>query len=246
VSVATRSPAYQTLADEIRAQITSGELRPGDRLPTEPELGQRTGVSRSTVREALRQLASQHLIVTTRGVSGGSFVAHPTPAQLSESLETGVHLLHASAVVGLADLLEARRAIDPAVAGFAAQRRTDEQLAGLRGCMFDPVGTDLSTMVERHTSFHHALARACGNPVLELISRPLQTVDNAQDVVTGMDMSFWTQVDADHRRILAAVTAGSIDAARRAAAAHVEHLWTMFIGPGEPARAGQPATSGGA
>jgi DNA-binding FadR family transcriptional regulator len=229
------------LADEIRAQITSGELRPGDRLPTEPELGQRTGVSRSTVREALRQLASQHLIVTTRGVSGGSFIAHPTPAQLSESLETGVHLLHASAVVGVADLLEARRAVDPAVAGFAAQRRTDEQLAGLRGCMFDPAGTEVSTMVERHTSFHHALARACGNPVLELISRPLQTVDNAQEVVAGLDLAFWSRVDADHRRILAAVAAGSVEDAQQAAAAHVEHLWTVFLGPGGPARASEPA-----
>jgi DNA-binding FadR family transcriptional regulator len=240
-----RSPAYQALADEIRSQITSGRLRPGDRLPTEPQLGQRTGVSRSTVREALRQLASQHLIVTTRGVAGGSFVAHPTPAQLCESLETGVNLLHASSVVGLADLLEARRAVDPAVAGLAASRRTNEDLVALRGCLFDPVGTDVSTMVTRHPMFHHALARASANPVLELISRPLQTVDNSRDIVAALSLQFWVQLDAEHRRIFAAVAAGRADEARRAAEEHVEHLWRTFI-PHTVAKDPALATSGGA
>ena len=83
MSVDVRAPAYRLLADDLRAQITSGRLVPGDRLPTEPQLCQRSGVSRSTVREALRLLASQHLIVTTRGVSGGSFVAHPSPTLCS-------------------------------------------------------------------------------------------------------------------------------------------------------------------
>src|SRR5438094_8326155 len=105
-----RSPAYQQLADELREQITSGRLRPGERLPPEPELCVRTGVSRSTVREALRLLASQHLIVTTRGVTGGSFVAHPDAGQLADGLATGISLLTATAGVGLADLLELRRA----------------------------------------------------------------------------------------------------------------------------------------
>ena len=73
-----RVPAYQLLADSLRTQITSGRLRPGERLPTEPQLCVRSGVSRSTVREALRLLTSQHLIVTTRGVTGGSYVARPT------------------------------------------------------------------------------------------------------------------------------------------------------------------------
>src|SRR5213083_2811642 len=118
-----RAPAYQLLADDLREQITSGQLRPGERLPTEPELCVRSGVSRSTVREALRLLASQHLIVTTRGVTGGSFVAHPDAAQLSEALSTGLTLLSNSAEVGLADLLELRRALEIPAAGLAAVRR---------------------------------------------------------------------------------------------------------------------------
>ena len=124
-----RPPAYQLLADELREEITSGRLQPGERLPPEPELCVRTGVSRSTVREALRLLASQHLIVTTRGVTGGSFVSHPDAEQLSEALSTGLTLLTHSAGLGMADLLELRRALEIPAAGLAAARRT----AGARG-----------------------------------------------------------------------------------------------------------------
>src|SRR5436190_23187010 len=103
-----RSPAYQQLADELREQITSGRLRPGQRLPTEPELCLRSGVSRSTVREALRLLASQHLIVTTRGVTGGSYVAKPDAATLAASLARGVNLLVTATPVGSDELMEVR------------------------------------------------------------------------------------------------------------------------------------------
>src|SRR5436305_15318827 len=103
-----RPPAYRLLADGLREQTTSGQLRPGERLPTEPELCVRTGVSRSTVREALRLLASQHLIVTTRGVTGGSYVAQPDPATLAESLTGGVRMLLACTPVGVNEPMEGR------------------------------------------------------------------------------------------------------------------------------------------
>src|ERR1700716_910080 len=72
-------PAYRQVADELRRQIIAGLLPAGHRLPNEPELSRAFGVSRSTVREALRVLASQHLIETLRGGRGGSFVAAPDP-----------------------------------------------------------------------------------------------------------------------------------------------------------------------
>src|SRR3954454_6286544 len=100
------------LADELRADITSGRLQPGERLPPETELCVKTGVSRSTVREALRLLASQHLIVTTRGGTGGSFVSQPDGEQLADGLSPGFTLLANSSGIGLADLIELRRAIE--------------------------------------------------------------------------------------------------------------------------------------
>jgi DNA-binding FadR family transcriptional regulator len=72
--------------------------------------------------EALRLLSSQHIIVTTRGVAGGSFVAHPSPNQISDTLATGVQLLLASQVVGVEELLEARACVEVPTARYAVFR----------------------------------------------------------------------------------------------------------------------------
>jgi GntR family transcriptional repressor for pyruvate dehydrogenase complex len=219
-----RPPAYQLLADELRADITSGRLRPGERLPPEPELCVRTGVSRSTVREALRLLASQHLIVTTRGVTGGSFVAHPDAQQLSEALSTGLTLLANSTAVGLADLLELRRALDVPAAGLAAVRRTDAQLTEIRGALFDPQIDDVDVMLQAHTIFHSAVAKATGNPLFELVTRPLYHVSVGQEVVDSLPEGYWTQIDVDHRELLQHLVDRNAEAAAVAARRHVDYL----------------------
>jgi len=219
-----RPPAYQLLADELRADITSGRLQPGERLPPEPELCVRSGVSRSTVREALRLLASQHLIVTTRGVTGGSFVAHPDAEQLSEALSTGLTLLTNSAEVGFADLLELRRALEVPAVGLAAQRRTDAQLIELRGAMFDPDLDELDTMLAAHTAFHSAIASATGNPLFELVTRPLYHVTYGEEVVEALPDGYWARIDADHREILNCVKNRDPVAATEAGRRHLEYI----------------------
>lgn len=219
-----RPPAYQLLADELRADITSGRLQPGERLPPEPELCVRSGVSRSTVREALRLLASQYLIVTTRGVTGGSFVAHPDAEQLSEALSTGLTLLTNSAEVGFADLIELRRALEIPAVGLAAQRRTDAQLIELRGAMFDPDLDELDTMLAAHAAFHSAIASATGNPLFELVTRPLYHVTYGEEVVEGLPDGYWARIDADHREILACVKNRDPAAASEAGRRHLDYI----------------------
>jgi GntR family transcriptional regulator, transcriptional repressor for pyruvate dehydrogenase complex len=219
-----RPPAYQLLADELRAEITSGRLQPGERLPPEPELCVRSGVSRSTVREALRLLASQYLIVTTRGVTGGSFVAHPDAEQLSEGLSTGLTLLTNSAEVGFADLLELRRALEVPAAGLAAQRRTDAQLIELRGAMFDPDLDELDTMLAAHAAFHSAIASATGNPLFELVTRPLYHVSYGEEVVEALPDGYWTRIDADHRELLTCVKNRDPVAAMEIGRRHLDYI----------------------
>jgi GntR family transcriptional repressor for pyruvate dehydrogenase complex len=219
-----RPPAYQMLADELRADITSGRLQPGERLPPEPELCVKTGVSRSTVREALRLLASQHLIVTTRGVTGGSFVAHPDAEQLADGLAAGFTLLTNSDGVGLADLLELRRALEVPAAGLAAQRRNDEQLIEIRGALFDPAVDDLDTMMAAHTAFHTAVAKATGNPLFELMVRPLYHVAYGEDVTDGLPEDYWARIDADHRMLLDCLTARDSESATLSATRHLDYI----------------------
>ena len=223
-----RPPAYQLLADELRADITSGRLQPGERLPPEPELCVKTGVSRSTVREALRLLASQHLIVTTRGVTGGSFVAHPDAEQLADGLATGFTLLTNSADVGLADLLELRRALEVPAAGLAAVRREDEHLIEIRGALFDPVVDDLDTMLAAHTAFHMAVAKATGNPLFELVARPLYHASFGEDVTGNLPAGYWQQIDADHRMLIDCMTVHDAESATRVAARHLDYIATVL------------------
>lgn len=219
-----RPPAYQVLADELRADITSGRLQPGERLPPEPELCVRTGVSRSTVREALRLLASQHLIVTTRGVTGGSFVSHPDAEQLSDGLAMGFALLTNSDGVGFADLLELRRALDVPAARLAAARRSDEHLTELRAAMFDPETDDSTTMMAMHATFHSTVAKASGNPLFELVVRPLYHASFGEDVFAGVSDTYWRRLDADHRELLQCLVAGDADDAARVATRHLDYI----------------------
>jgi GntR family transcriptional repressor for pyruvate dehydrogenase complex len=233
-----RPPAYQVLADDLRSQITSGQLRPGDRLPTEPELCARSGVSRSTVREALRLLASQHLIVTTRGVTGGSFVSHPSPDQLADSFSTGVRLLLPGAQVQAAELMEVREIFEVPAAELAALRRTDEDLAALNGAMFDPAADSLDAMLAAQSSFHTALAAATHNSLYELLARPLYHLSNDRELGDNGSLGFWAQVDADHREIMRRVAAGDAPGAAAAARAHLALLRQAYADIGRDAQAG--------
>jgi DNA-binding FadR family transcriptional regulator len=212
------------LADELRAEITSGRLQPGERLPPEPELCIKTGVSRSTVREALRLLASQHLIVTTRGVTGGSFVSHPDAEQLGDGLATGFTLLANSPGVGLADLLELRRAFEVPAAGLAAKRRTQEQLLEIRGALFDPLTDDLDTMMLAHAAFHTAVVKACGNPLFELVGRPIYHAAYGEAVTDDLPADYWPRIDADHRQLLDLLCAGDAEGATALSDRHLDYV----------------------
>ena len=233
IGQAARPPAYQILADDLRAQITSGQLRPGDRLPTEPELCQRSGVSRSTVREALRLLASQHLIVTTRGVTGGSFVARPSPDQLSDTLLTAMRMLDQdSALVGAAELLEVREMLEVPAAGLAAQRRTEADLAALRAALFDPATDDLDTMLAAHRAFHAALAAAVCNPLYELLTRPLHQLSNERELSAAAPPELWERLAAANREIVRCIAARDAAGAAAATRAHFRYIRSRFLAAG--------------
>jgi DNA-binding FadR family transcriptional regulator len=235
-----RTPAYQILADDIRAEITSGRLRPGDRLPTEPQLSARFGLSRSTVREALRLLASQHLIITMRGVSGGSFVSHPSPDKLADTLDTGVRLLLSTAAVSATDLLEVREMLEVPAAAVAAQRRTAEQLAELEAALFDPATDDVDDILRAHRTFHLRLAASANNPIYEVIAGPLYSAANERQLAKAGPPDVWYRIDVDHRDVLRAIAARDAAAASAAAKRHVAYLREVYSrapGAGVPAEA---------
>jgi GntR family transcriptional regulator, transcriptional repressor for pyruvate dehydrogenase complex len=227
--VSARLPAYQTLAAELRAQILDGRLKPGDRLPIEPELSAGHGVSRSTVREALRLLASQNLIATVRGVSGGSFVVAPRPEQISDYLLASFNLLTVDTQITVDQLLEIRDLLEVHATGLAALRRGEADLEELRATLFDPARLQPEEMYEPNKLFHALLLRASGNPLLGLVARPVFQLLDERFLRERAPGRFWHDVDRDHREILGHVESGDEAGAREAAHAHLSHLRSTYL-----------------
>ena len=223
-------PAYEAVAARLREQILGGELAPGDRLPTEPELSTRYGVSRSTVREALRVLSSQNLVETTRGVSGGSFVVHPRAEHVRDYLEVTLGLLAVGDEVSVEALLEVRDLLEVPAAGLAAQRATPEQLEDLRATLLDPSSSEAAAMHECNHRFHALLVRATGNPLLEVVAQPVfRTLVTRFARGETAELPFWEEVVDDHRLILAAVEAGEAERAQDLTREHLTRLRQSYV-----------------
>lgn len=217
-------PAYQVLSDALRARIITGELKPGEKLPIEPDLSTQYGVSRSTVREALRVLASQNLITTTRGVAGGSFVAYPNPEQVAGYLEASLRLLAQAHSLTIGQIAEARDLLEVPAAGLAAQRRSEQQLQELKATLFDRRHTSLAEAIGYSKMFHSALVRATGSPIVEMLSRPVFEIvyDHVRD--WEAPAGFWARIAGDHEAIFDAVEAQDPTSAREAIRDHLRKL----------------------
>ena len=212
------------LAGRIRERILSGELSPGSRLPNEQELSADFGVGRSTVREALRSLASQHLIETTRGVAGGSFVRVPTVGHLSAHLETGVALMAAAERVTVDQLMTTRHLLEVPAAGQAALSRSADHLDQLRLAEFDPATASGPDTFSANQDFHLVLLRATGNPLLEVITAPLFRVLSTRFGREHAPDGFWACVADDHAELYDLVAAQDAEGAATAMERHLGHL----------------------
>jgi len=235
VGVAT-GPAYATLAARLRDRIVSGELQPGDQLPTELEVSAQFQVSRNTAREAIRILASQGLVATRRGATGGNFVAHPSPEAIRDTLHTGLELLAASRTISLADLMEARETLEIPVAERAALRRDEEDLVRLRASVAIPAKPSDDTVYGNHRDFHAHLARASRNPLYEVLAEPLFRIPLSERYAhREKRTTHWRHVESDHRQILDAIEQGDPIGAREAARAHLHYLRSAYVEPTDEA-----------
>ncbi len=156
------------IAAAIRAAIVSGDLLTDARLPSETDLAEQFGVSRPTVREALKRLAAQNLIRTQRGATGGAFVNRLTfDAAIEQQITTSTLLLSMNAV-DFETACEARFALERACAPLAATRREAGHLARMRAEILRQSLPDLTDeeFCASDVAFHRALVDAAGNPVL--------------------------------------------------------------------------------
>ena len=156
------------IAEAIRDAIISGGLLVDQRLPSEAELCEKFGVSRPTVREALKRLAAQNLIRTQRGAAGGAFVNRMSFEEAHGAQITTSTLLLSMNEVDFETACEARYAMERACVALSAKRRTADHLATMRAEVHRQAQPGLSdeSFCASDVAFHRALVDGAGNPVL--------------------------------------------------------------------------------
>ena len=207
---------YQDIVAQIEALLDRGELRPGDQLPTERILAEQFQVSRASVREALRALELLGIVETHAG--GGTFVRRAVAGDLARPLSALISRGHP-----MADVIEVRGLIEPALAARAAERVTPEELAELREIVAAQERKVAAgeSYADEDTRFHDLIGRAAHN---ELLVTMLTAVFD----VLRASREEWLQSNARahasleaHRRILVALEAHDASAAREASAEHI-------------------------
>ena len=157
--------------DKIKEMLLAGELRPGDRLPPEKDLADRLGLSRSSLREAVKALELIRVLDVRRG--DGTYVTTLEPKLLNEALGFIVELHQARGVV---ELLEVRRMLEPAAAAVAAHRIDLAGLAELRASMAGITEeTSVEELVEHDAEFHRIIAAQAGNSYLSSLLEALSS-----------------------------------------------------------------------
>lgn len=212
--------ASERVADRLRDLIRSGNIRPGERLPSEHELAGALQVSRPVVREALRGLAMMGVVETRRG--GGCFVTDLTPGRLMEPLSSFLELSEHS----LSELFEARRHIDGGVAEQAAIHAAPDQIEAMKGMVAqgyeltgDPVGFRVMD-----AEFHELISDAGRNDFLHRMSQALYRLALDRRRAASAIPGVLAQSARDHDAIVAAIASGDAETAGKAMRRHVDHI----------------------
>jgi len=176
-----------SIADRIRADILSGCLAADDRLPSEQDLAEAHGVSRATVREALKRLAAQSLIRTKRGATGGAFVNRQSFPEAYAQMASTATLLITLNDVDIATACEARFALERGCARLAAKHREQVHIDTMRrevARQRDPTLSD-EAFCASDVVFHRALVDAAANPVLSWqLAAAIEGIEPLMNILT--------------------------------------------------------------
>ena len=219
--------AADVLAGILREKILEGHLNEGMPLPNERDLGTQAGLSRASVREALRILEGEGLIATRVGRNGGSEVVRPSSA----TIERSVGIFIRGQRIRLEAVLETRAAIEPPSARFAALHRTDADMAAMRQCHEKleqaSEADDIPAYVRANLDWHVQVVRASHNELLiAFMAAVSQSVYAATDLDGFNSTTVRTAVIRAHRRVMEAIQGQDGDAAARRMNRHV----TAYIG----------------
>jgi DNA-binding FadR family transcriptional regulator len=226
------SKLYEQIAEQIKQRILRGELRTGDRLPTENELAEQFGASRTAIREAMKTLAQQGLIDTRPG--RGAIVINATAQAMRHSLELLMRVEHAG---GSADVMEVREMLEPEIAALAASRATQDQVTAMQEAVqaMDASLQDADAYIAADNQFHRALAQGTQNVLV------LALVDSIVDLLSEQRKQIFAveggtvRGQLNHKRLLDAIRHHDPEAARQAMCAHLQQVrQDAGIAPAQP------------
>jgi DNA-binding FadR family transcriptional regulator len=215
------SKVFEKIAEQIEKRILSGELRSGDRLPTERELSEQFQASRTAVREAMKTLAQRGLVDMRPG--RGTIVIDGTSQAMRHSL--GLMMMVGQAG-NSANLVEVREIIEPGIAALAAVRATEEEITAMREAVrvMDDNLNEANAFIAADNDFHRALAKGTQNALI------LTLVDSIVDLLSEQRKQIFSLSGAPergqihHKRILDSVVQHDAEAAREAMRAHLQQV----------------------
>ena len=212
---------YEDIVQQFSSLIQQGVLKPGERLPSERVLAEQLQVSRSSVREAIRSMELQGLVISKRG--SGTFID-------TDNLESMVALIASTLTSGadtgadnLRHIFEMRHVLEPQIAALAAQRANEQEVAELKGILEEQVReiADGGTGVDADTSFHFAMASATHNSALVKVVSAVEDILRRSRDQSLQEPGRPQRSLASHREILSMIQTGNAEGARRAMEYHL-------------------------
>ena len=222
-----QSKAYQDVVEQIQESIMTGTLKAGSLLPAERDLKEQFGISRGTLREALRVLEQKGLIEIRTGVSGGSLVREINSDNLSDNLG----LLIRNCSVSLKDLAEFREEMEGGVAALAAERAKENDVALLKALLVEAEGhlgdgrSGWDAFIRTDEQLHLALASMSGNLLFQTVLQSLYANIHTYYVkYLPVNEVLLQENLTDLRDIVTAVTSHNSEKARSVAQSHVRRF----------------------
>jgi GntR family transcriptional regulator, transcriptional repressor for pyruvate dehydrogenase complex len=217
--------ASEQVAIQIQHYIQEEGLGPGDFLGREEDLAAEFGVSRPTLREALKLLASGNLIRASKGPGGGIFVAHTADEGMGRSLSDAIAMMLETGNVTLEELLDARLLLEVPLAGLAAYHPDEENLERLREAVRrSATADDPDELAEFDSEIHQAIAAASGNRMLQALTGWVFEVVQPSVNTALHGAIVQAAIIEQHEALLAAVEKGDAPRAERAMKDHLLYL----------------------
>lgn len=204
--------------DAIRGMIASGEVGPGDRLPSEDILSERLAVSRNSMREAVRALEHMGVLEVRHG--SGAYVSSLEPSVLLEGISLAVELMSNRSLL---EVLEVRQMLEPAATRLAVQRMSSVELDDIRDALLahDAV-TSIEDLIRCDIAFHAAIVRAAGNRTLSSILDGLAGTTVKHRIWGGIVTERAVEATIDsHRQLFSAIESGDAELAYSIAVVHI-------------------------